>query len=70
MFVIVNTEGNALGKYFKSTYIVQGEYYISFDDDISVAKKYSSLNRAKFALERLEDKVGVMYQLGIEEVKQ
>lgn len=70
MFVIVNEEGNALGKYFKSTYIVQGEYYICFDDDISVAKKYSSLNRAKIGLEKLYDKVGVIYDLDIEEVKQ
>lgn len=69
MYFIVNKESKALGKYFMSTYIVQGEYYIAFTDDIEQAKKYTSLNRAKLGLERLINKVGFKYELCVENSK-
>lgn len=69
MFVIVNKESKALGKYYMSKYIVQGEYYLAFTDDIEKAKRYSSFNRANLGLEKLIDKVGFRYELSVEEVK-
>lgn len=69
MFLIVNDEDTALGNYFKSTYIVQGEYYIAFTDDINEAKVYTTLNRANLGLEKLYSKIGVRYKLSVKEVK-
>lgn len=66
MFVIANKEKNATGSYYMSTYIVQGEYYIAFTDDIKKAKTYTTLNRTETGLTKLIDKVGFRYGLSVE----
>lgn len=68
MFVIVNKKNMGLGKYYLSKYIVQGEYYLSFTDDTEKAKKYTTLNRARRALESLNNYT-YRYVLDVEEVK-
>ena len=65
---IIKSE-RSIGYYTGGSYLVQGEKYYTFSEEVTEAKKYSTRARAEKAIESL-GRWSVMYHLVVEEVEE